>query len=204
MKLKIKKVSTDVTIYLFIQDSSSTAGAGLTGLVYNSASLVCYYVRPLGSATQLTLATQTVTGAHSDGGFVEVSSSNMPGVYRLDLSDAIVASGVNSVTLLLKGATNMAQLPVEIELVAYDPQDATSLGISRIDASVSSRASQTSLDTVDDFLDTEIAAIKTQTDKLTFTGSNEVSANVTVMAANVITASAIATDPKSTRLNSRN
>jgi hypothetical protein len=47
---------------------------------------------------------------------------------------------------------------------------------------------------VDDYVDTEVAAIKAQTDKLTFTASNEVSANVTVMAANVVTASAIATD----------
>lgn len=37
---------------------------------------------------------------------------------------------------------------------------------SNLDATVSSRASQTSLDTVDDFLDTEIAAIKAKTDNL--------------------------------------
>ncbi len=35
-----------------------------------------------------------------------------------------------------------------------------------LDASVSSRASQTSVDTVDDFLDTEVAAIKAKTDNL--------------------------------------
>lgn len=40
----------------------------------------------------------------------------------------------------------------------------TELG--RIDAAVTSRASQTSLDTVDDFLDTEVAAIKAKTDNL--------------------------------------
>lgn len=117
MKLDIKKASTDVTVYIFIQDSSSTVGAGLTGLAYDSGSLVCYYVRPLGTATALTLATQTVTGAHSDGGFVEVSSANMPGVYRLDLSDAICATGVNSVVVMLKGATNMAPVVLEIQLV---------------------------------------------------------------------------------------
>lgn len=122
-KLLIQKATTDVALYIFIQDSSQTDGRGLTGLVFNSASLTCYYVRPLGSATQLTLATQTVTGAHSDGGFVEVSSTNMPGVYRLDLSDAICATGVNSVVVMLKGAANMAPVVLEIQLVSYDPND---------------------------------------------------------------------------------
>lgn len=123
-KLAIKKASTDVTVYLFIQDSSVTTGAGKTGLAYNTSSLVAYYVRPLGSATQLTLATQTVTGAHSDGGFVEVDATNMPGVYRLDLSDAICATGVNSVVVMLKGAANMAPVVLEIQLTSYDPNDA--------------------------------------------------------------------------------
>ena len=132
MKLQIKKDSTNITLIVFIQDSSSTTGAGLTGLVYNSASLVCYYARPLAAAVALTLATQTVTGAHSDGGFVEIDSTNMPGVYRLDLSDAIVATGVDSVALMLKGATNMAPLPLEIALVAYDPQDTVRLGLTAL------------------------------------------------------------------------
>lgn len=119
-KITIKKASTDVTVYLFIQDSSKTTGDGLTGLAYNTGSLVAYYVRPLGSATQLTLATQTVTGAHSDGGFVEVDATNMPGVYRLDLSDAICATGVPSVVVMLKGATNMAPVVLEIQLTDFD------------------------------------------------------------------------------------
>lgn len=46
-----------------------------------------------------------------------------------------------------------------------------------LNATVSSRASQTSLDTVDDFLDTEIAAIKAKTDQLTFTVANQVDSN---------------------------
>jgi len=131
-KLAIKKASTDVTVYLFIQDSSVTTGAGKTGLAYNTSSLVAYYVRPLGSATQLTLATQTVTGAHSDGGFVEVDATNMPGVYRLDLSDAICATGVNSVVVMLKGAANMAPVVLEIQLTSYDPNDAVRLGMTAL------------------------------------------------------------------------
>lgn len=136
MKLLVKKATTDVTVYVFIQNSSLTTGAGLTGLVFNSASLVCYYVRPLGSATALTLATQTVTGAHSDGGFVEVDATNMPGVYRLDLSDAICATGVNSVVVMLKGATNMAPVLLEIQLVSFDPNDSAAMGMTLVPANV--------------------------------------------------------------------
>ncbi len=42
-KLELTKGSTSVELEVFIQDSSSTTGAGLTGLVYNSAGLGCQY-----------------------------------------------------------------------------------------------------------------------------------------------------------------
>lgn len=132
MKRQIQKGVTNQTLIVFIQDSSSSTGAGLAGLVYNSAGLVCYYARPGVTAAQLTLATQTVTGAHSDGGFVEIDATNLPGFYRLDTSDAMVATGVDSVAVMLKGATNMAPLPLELELVAYNPQDSVRLGITAL------------------------------------------------------------------------
>ncbi len=119
-KLTLKKAATDVSVYLFAQDSSKTTGVGLAGLAYNTASLTAYYVRPLGSATAITLATQTVTGAHSDGGFVEVDATNMPGVYRLDLPDAVCATGVPSAVVMLKGATNLAPIVLEIQLTDFD------------------------------------------------------------------------------------
>lgn len=202
MKLALVKGATSVRLYLFIQNSSVTTGAGLTGLVFNSASLTAYYVRPGGSATAITLATQTVTGAYSSGGFVEVDATNMPGVYRFDVPDAVLATGVDSAVVMLKGATNMAPVVLEIQLTGADLNDATSLGLSRLDATVSSRLASASytapldaagtrsavglavanLDTqlgaIDDFLDTEIAAIKAKTDSLTFTVAGVVDANV--------------------------
>lgn len=123
-KLALVRGSTSVTVYLFIQNSSVTTGAGLTGLVFNSASLVAYYVRPLGAATAITLATQTVTGAFSSGGFVEVDATNMPGIYRFDLPDAVCATGVSHAVVMLKGATNMVPIPLEIQLTNFDLNDA--------------------------------------------------------------------------------
>lgn len=131
-KCEILAGATDQTIDLFIRDSSSTTGGGLTGLAYNTASLVCYYRKGATSTpTALTLATQTVGGAHSDGGFVAVDGTNCPGQYRLDLSDTIVATA-GRVTLYLKGATNMAPCVVEIEVVAVDKYNATRMGLTAL------------------------------------------------------------------------
>lgn len=124
MKRQILKGSTDVTEYVFIQDSSSAVGAGLTGLVWNAAGLVASQVRPLAARVAITLATQTVTGAHSNGGFVEVDATNMPGVYRFDPPDTVYATGVPSVVVMLKGATNMVPLVLEIQLLDFDLNEA--------------------------------------------------------------------------------
>jgi len=120
-KLTLKKALTDVTVYLFVQDSSKTTGEGLTGLAYNTANLVASYVRPLGSRTAITLATlAAVTSAHTDGGFIEIDATNMPGVYRLDLPDAVCATGVPSAVVMLKGASNMTPVLLEIQLTDFD------------------------------------------------------------------------------------
>jgi len=121
MKLKIKEGTASKLIRIFIQDSSSTTGAGLTGLVYNSSGLTAYYL-PEGdaTATAITLATMTA-GTWASGGFDEVDATNMPGVYEVGLPDAVVdATSEGSVLVMLKGATNMAPVLAEIELDAID------------------------------------------------------------------------------------
>lgn len=121
MKLNLVKGQTDVTVYLFILDSSSTTGAGKTGIVWNDAFLIASYVRPLGARTAISPAAQTVTGAHSDGGFVEIDSSHMPGIYRFDLPDAVCAAGADSVIVMLKGPIDMAPVVLEIQLIDIHP-----------------------------------------------------------------------------------
>mgnify|MGYP000426265391 CR=1 FL=1 len=145
MKLSILKGATSVIIRVFIADSSSTVGAGLTGLVYNSASLVCYRARDddgNAAGTAISLATMT-RGTWASGGFVEKDATNMPGWYEFGVPNSALASGSRSVSFTLKGATNMVQTPVEIELTGVDNQDATAFGVSRIDATISSRGTST-------------------------------------------------------------
>jgi hypothetical protein len=139
-KLSLVKGTTSYRAYVFIQDSNVTTGAGLTGLVFNSPNLVASYVRPGAARVAITLGTQTVTGAYSSGGFVEVDSTNMPGLYRLDIPDAALATGVNAVVVMLKGATNMVPCVLEVELTATDNQAATTGGITNLDATISSRS----------------------------------------------------------------
>jgi hypothetical protein len=115
-KLAIKPGSTSQTVYVFVADSASTTGGGKTGIAFNAASFTAYYVRVAGSATSITLATQTVTGAFSSGGWVEVDATNMPGLYRFDVPDAAIAAGVRSVVVYFKGASGMAPTLLEIDL----------------------------------------------------------------------------------------
>ncbi len=107
--------------YVFVQDSASTTGGGKTGIAFNAASFTAYYVRPLGSATAITLATQTVTGAWSSGGWVEVDATNLPGIYRFDIPNAVFATGVDHAVVMLKGASGMAPVSLEYQLVGFDP-----------------------------------------------------------------------------------
>lgn len=132
-KREVLAGATDQTIDIFVNDSSLTTGGGLTGLVFNSAGLTCYYRKgATGSATALTLATLATIGtAHADGGFKEVDATNMPGVYRLDLSDTIVAAA-GMVTIYLRGATNMVPCVAEIEVVSVNKFDSVRMGMTAL------------------------------------------------------------------------
>jgi hypothetical protein len=110
--------------YVFVQDSASTTGGGKTGIAYNAASFTAYYVRPAGSATAITLATQTVTGAWSSGGWVEVDATNLPGIYRFDIPNAVFATGVDHAVVMLKGASGMAPVSLEYQLTGFNPSTA--------------------------------------------------------------------------------
>jgi hypothetical protein len=125
MKLSLLKGTTSKLLTVFIQDSTSTTGGGLTGLAFGTSGLAAYYLREgAGSATSITLATMTL-GTWATGGFIVVDGTNMPGVYQLGIPDAAIASGAKSVVVMIRGAANMAPLVLEIELTAVDNQSAT-------------------------------------------------------------------------------
>jgi hypothetical protein len=101
--------------------------------------LTAYYILPRAAPVAITLATQTATGAWATGGFVEIDATNAPGWYRLDLPNAVLASGRFS-DVMLKGATGMAPCNLEIELTAINNQAATNGGLTALPAVASGTA----------------------------------------------------------------
>ena len=106
------------------------------------------------------------------------------GRYYAELTQAAVATAGDVIETRYKSA-NTAETPGDsVQVVAFNPDDAALLGLSgfsslgNLDQTISSRASQTSVDTVAGYLDTEVAAIKAKTDSLTFTAAGKIDANV--------------------------
>jgi hypothetical protein len=132
VKLVRKAGDTSNILQIFIADSSSTTGGGLTGLVFNSGSLTAYYHRDTDTtATAMTLVTMTV-GTFTSLGFKEIDATHMPGWYQFCPPDAALAAGAKSVAFHLQGASNMAPLPIEIQLVAIDVQDSVRAGLTAL------------------------------------------------------------------------
>jgi len=131
MKRKIKVGTTSHIEQIVLDDSSSATGAGLTGILFNTASLAAKYKRAGSSTwTTITLATATA-GTWTSGGFIE-SSSGAGGEYEFHVPDAVIASGVANAVVVLYGAANMVPVRIEYELDAVDYQDATRFGLSAL------------------------------------------------------------------------
>jgi len=115
MKQEVQIGQADYTVLILIRD---TDGAPKTGLTFESGGIdVCYTRVETDNDVVVTAgapATQTLTGVHSDWGFVEVDSTNAPGIYRLDIADGAFAAGAWSavVSLICTGCD-----PVHIEFI---------------------------------------------------------------------------------------
>ena len=128
--MKIKRGTTSKRRLIFIADSSSTTGAGLANLVFNSAGLVAYYyASDLANDVQITLVTATL-GTYTSGGLVAVDNTNMPGWYEFGIPDAALDGGTEAV-IQLSGAANMVPVNIYIELDSVDYQSATNFGLSK-------------------------------------------------------------------------
>ena len=89
---------------------------GVTGLTSSSSGLSARYNRTRTASVSIPLVARTIAQAWTAGGFAEVDSTNMPGVYRLDLPDAALAAGADDVTIVVRGAsgTNGAVMTVKL------------------------------------------------------------------------------------------
>jgi hypothetical protein len=128
---------TSLTVdVLLLQNSGSTAaGDPILGLAYNTASLVAYYrMPPAGSVTSIALATQTVGGAYSSGGFVQLSSANMPGMYRFDIPNAcVVAAGsYGECNIMISGAAAGTVGTLEPHLIKLEMGDIAGVALTQL------------------------------------------------------------------------
>ncbi|MDE2103811.1 MAG: hypothetical protein KGL39_41620, partial [Patescibacteria group bacterium] len=129
MKLLVKQNATSVLAEVFAQNSSVSTGAGLAGLLYNSSGITAYYHRQGdSSSTAISLATMTL-GTWASGGFVNVDNTNMVGLNQVGLPNACFTA-LGDVTVYIYGATNLAPIVLEFQVVAFDPADGVHLGLS--------------------------------------------------------------------------
>lgn len=133
-KLSLVAGTTGKELHIFLQNSASNTGAGLTGLTNASAGLTCYFIRPGDSApTVVTLVNGTV-GTYTSSMFQQINSTSMPGMYSFCPPNTSLNSiaGATSVCFFFTGATNLAPLPLEIELTKTDNQDGVHGGMTAL------------------------------------------------------------------------
>jgi hypothetical protein len=104
--------------YLFLQNASNTSGSGLTALTGASA-ITATYTRGQAAASAISLIASNCTAVYVSGGFSEVSQVGQPGLYRLDVPDAALATGTDKCVVSLWGAGMipcMAEYQLDTEL----------------------------------------------------------------------------------------
>jgi hypothetical protein len=121
VKRKFKGGLTSVSLPVFIADTSSTTGGGLSGVTSASSGLVLEY-RRAGQSTWTSVTPQAgkTLGSYLSGGIV--ADGSLAGAYEVDFPDAAFASGARMVVCRVRGVTNMLAVLIEIELDAVDYQ----------------------------------------------------------------------------------
>ena len=185
-KNTIPRGQTSVIRHIFIMDSASTAGAGKTALAYNTASISAYYIYPGGTATSLTLETISTLGTYSaptSGAYMrfkEIDATNMPGWYELHFHNDwfSVANARKGGSVQIKGATGMAPVNFEFDVIGFDLQD----DVPPVDVTAIGGSTQ-SLTYIKDFADTGYDPV-----------NHRANSKVVLIDADAVNASALATD----------
>jgi hypothetical protein len=141
MKEILKRGATSNILRVFLQDSTSTTGAGKTGLSSGSAGLnIATIADNETSATAYSganveaVGTLGVYSAPTSGKcrFSELSSTNFPGVYEIQIADARFNVTNSTQLLICIQATGVAPVFVEYQLVAVDLMDTVRLGLTAL------------------------------------------------------------------------
>ena len=146
----VKRGSTSNMVRVFIQDNTSTKGAGLAGLTFESINLQIAVIRELSATpviytganieTITTIGTFQAPSTSAKCRFKAVDGTNTPGVYEIHFHDDAGHFGAGDASKKLQiyifeittTALNIAPCLREIQLIAYDPQDAVRLGLTAL------------------------------------------------------------------------
>lgn len=139
----LKRGTTSNILRVFLQDSTSTTGAGKTALTSASSGLIISTIADVeATATTYTSAATNVETITTLGTFAaptaskcrfrEVDATNFPGVYEIHIADARFAVANSTQLLISIQCTGVAPVFVEYQLVAVDLMDTVRLGLTAI------------------------------------------------------------------------
>jgi len=122
MKQEVKIGQTDYSVFVLIRD---TSGNAKTALVYTDIDIAYARMETDNDVTTTdvapaNLATPALTDPHLDWGFLLVSDTDHPGLYRLDIADAVFASGAWSAVVTITG-TGLEPSHLEFVMVPEAP-----------------------------------------------------------------------------------
>jgi len=131
--------SIDRSVYYYIVQDASGASPGepVTGLLFSDIETggSASFVRQGAARVDLTLVTlSSASTTHTDGGFIEVDATNMPGLYRCDYPDAAWITGVDQIfcQIVVAAAKNAVAAPILIDLTDVDLRDSVRAGLTAL------------------------------------------------------------------------
>jgi hypothetical protein len=127
----IKAGTTSKSLLVYARGAGGQ-GAGVTGLTATTRGASAAYVREDGEVVPVPLS-EGATGSWVAGSFGEVDPELVPGVYRFGVPDGALARGSSTRTLVMLRFPGAEIDPIEIDLVAYDPQDERCIGLAHLD-----------------------------------------------------------------------
>jgi hypothetical protein len=120
--LPIERTNNSFTVSPNTTNRTELIYLGAKGITHTTPLLSASYVRAGAIRTAITLVSQTPNGSWTSGGFCEIDSTNMPGIYRIDVPNALFVAGAESAMLQLTGAsqTNGAVVHYNMAKVQFD------------------------------------------------------------------------------------
>jgi hypothetical protein len=201
-KFIIRNGNTSNILRVFLLDSTSTTGAGKTGLTFSSTGLIIGTIANTeASATTYTAAGSTVETVTTLGTysaptatkvrFREVDATNFPGVYEIQIADARFAVTNASQLLISVQVTGVAPMMAEVQLTgAGESWIASGVWNAQV-ASYASAGSGETLGT--DTYGTKLCRTTTANRNVAVAGTQRIEANTATITAGAITNAAFAT-----------